>query len=319
MTVRRWIVLVGLLLTATAIYTRTDAQGYVMTASVYQTVNVRSGPDTRYEIVAQIAAGDTVFVTGRDGEANHWYYVELENGQTGWIPSYLLIMETEPVPLPIIASATSGDSAAGDPVRIIAYGQVNVRNGPGITNDIIAQLDVGDEALAVARGNAGSDWLYVESETLRGWVAYFTVYVQGDPGTLPIRVPDATGQGLVAPMALLRTRFNIRLHIDPDLNSPVVGEIPFNSAVLPIAKSNDGHWLYVAYLTYEGWAVSELFVVTPEQIDALPLFMVSDETDTAASELMLSGGDTLDFLFTEQPEATPEATPEMIPEVTDSP
>ena len=64
-------------------------------------------------------------------------------------------------------------------MQIIAFGRVNVRSGPSITYSVVGQLEVEDEAPVTARSNYNNDWLYIENESISGWVAYFTVTVRG--------------------------------------------------------------------------------------------------------------------------------------------
>lgn len=47
-----------------------------------ESLNVRSGPGTRYEVVYQLYRGDVVEVGGIDAD---WYYVTLPNGSYGWV------------------------------------------------------------------------------------------------------------------------------------------------------------------------------------------------------------------------------------------
>jgi len=48
-------------------------------------LNVRSGPGAEYTILATIAGGDEVHVVGRNDGREFWWFVELDNGQRGWI------------------------------------------------------------------------------------------------------------------------------------------------------------------------------------------------------------------------------------------
>jgi len=48
-------------------------------------LNVRSGPGTEYTVIATIAGGDEVGVVGKNDGREFWWYVELANGQRGWI------------------------------------------------------------------------------------------------------------------------------------------------------------------------------------------------------------------------------------------
>lgn len=271
-----------------------------ITATLYQTVNVRSAPGTRTEIVGQVSAGDTVEVIGRAAGPSRWLQVVLADGVTGWIPSYLLILNGDPASLPVVAGSGEDDESAE--VIITAYGTVNVRSGPSILEQIVAQLEAGDRAQALARSNERNDWLYIENDMLAGWVAYFTVDVQGNPNSLPLRVPDVASDELIHPTRLIRTRFNTRLHIEPELSSPTVGVVPFDTEVTPLARSEDNLWLYVASETLVGWAAADLFAISDAELDELPLYSpdVATELDSLAQTMLHPS------------EVTPEATFEVV-------
>jgi uncharacterized protein YgiM (DUF1202 family) len=261
------------------------AQDNGIPATVYQTVNVRSGPDTRFEIVGQLSRGDTVTVVGRD-ENGRWLQVMMDNGDIGWLPLFVLTLEGVLDEIPVVGVESEGTPPAGGEVTVVAYGRVNVRTEPALNGEIIGQLDVGDEAQATARSNDNNDWLLIENDSIEGWVAFFTVRVQGDLESLPILVPDSSGEDLIPPTTLLRALFNARLHPVPELNSPTTVIVPFDSEVTPIARTEDGRWLLLGYNEQTGWGIAELFDVTDEQLEDIPIFMP------------------------DEPEATPEATPQ---------
>ena len=286
------------------------AQDVSIEATLYQTVNVRSGPDTRFEIVGQVKAGDTVAVVGRGDEDGLWLQVALADGALGWVPSYLLIFEGDVTTLPLVSDAPTdnGDLEESVIVIVTAYGTVNVRSGPNITEDIVAQLDIGDQARALARSNERNDWLFVENTALTGWVAYFTVYVQGDPGRLPLRVPDVATDDLIHPNEIISTLFNIRLHAEPSLESETVGVLDFGAEVTPLARAGDPAWIYVGTETLRGWGTADLFDISLEHLESLPTFsedaiydLVPDED--APADAVVDGG------VTPTPEAS--ATPEV--------
>lgn len=265
-------------------------QEITLTGTVYQTVNVRSGPDTQYEIVAKLEAGQEVVVDGRESEATRWLHVRLEATEEvpdGWITAFSVTLTDDPAQLPIMGDTppedSSGDSTAEDPqetsVIVSAYGRVNVRSGPGIEYDVVGQLSENEEAAALARSNDNSDWLYIEQESLTGWVAYFTVNVSGDPTGLPVRVPDGSNTDLVPPSTLVTTRYNVRLRATPEVRARVVGIIPFNSETSPIAQTEDGRWLYVWYEDMEGWALAQLFELSDGQRASIPTFTPGSDGD----------------------------------------
>lgn len=260
-------------------------------ATIYQTTNLRSGPDTRFDIVAQLGRGDRVQVIGRDAPsataltptAAGWFFVVTDDSQSGWIPIFSVELDTR-TPLNTIpvyeVDPTPPSGEAG--VQVVAYGRVNVRSGPAISYEIVGQLDVDDTATAIARSSAMNDWLLIEFEEIEGWVAYFTVRVNGNPAALPILVPDSTGGALVMPSQIVRALFNVRLHADPTLNSPTVVIAPFDNRVTVLARTSDSTWLYVDFESIAGWGVAELFSPIID-LESVPIFDPSDALSTPES------------------------------------
>ncbi len=249
--------------------TTVTAQGDVF-GTVYQTTNVRSGPDTRFEIVKQLSAGDRVQVDGRDADSR-WLHILLSGGEGGWLPVFALVIDGSVADVPVIEE-DKGTPSPSASVSVISYGRVNVRSGPGIEYDIVGQLDVNDQAEALARSNADNDWLMIRLGATEGWVAYFTVNVQGDPHALPLLVPDSSGTSLIPPSRLLRARFNVRLHEQPELGSSVIVIVPFDSQVTAIGRSAKGDWLFVGYNDQTGWGVTQLFDITRDELQKLSIY-----------------------------------------------
>lgn len=292
------------------LFSTAQAQGDTETATVYQTVNLRGGPDTRFPIVGQLSEGDTVTLNGRDA-SGRWLHVVADDGLTGWVPLFILLMEMDPLLLPEIEDSDESVPGATPPdelppgVQVIAYGRVNVRSGPGIAYDIQAQLEVQEQASALARSSHTTDWLYIENEQHSGWVAYFTVYVVGDPQGLPIRVPDVSGEGLIPPSSLVPSRFNTRLHSEPDINSPETVIVPFEGLVQPLARTEDRLWLYVAVDQETGWSLTEMFDIPLPALEDLPVY----HTD---AEYRIQEDGTIVIIY-------PEATEVPAPAVTETP
>jgi len=266
-----------ILLLATAVAAQEGVSG-----TVYQTANVRSGPDTRFAIVGQLSADDEVQIDGRDSESR-WLHVILSDGTMGWLPVFAVILNGDLADIPVFQEDQATPESA-DQVMVISYGRVNVRSGPGIDFGIVGQLDVDDQAAAIARNSGENDWLLIRFGNTEGWVAYFTVNVQGDALTLPVLVPDSSGQSLIPPSRLLRARFNVRLHQTPDLGSNVVAIVPFNSEVTPIGRSADSTWLFVGFNDQSGWSVAQLLDITREEVQSLPTYGQSSPLAEATPE-----------------------------------
>jgi len=284
----RSLLLVAWCITAGAVLAQNTpfpADAVLIDAVVYQTTNLRQGPDTRFEILGRLAQDDRVQVFERDS-TSRWLHVISETEVSGWIPAFSVELASERTidELPVYESAIPNPDVAGE-VTVSAYGRINVRGGPAIRYEIVGTLDLGEQATATARSNTLNDWLYIENETMQGWVAYFTVRLAGDPNTLPVLVPDSEGGDLISPSLVLRARFNVRLHTEPMLDSPTLLVLPFNSRVTLLARTADADWLYIDYNGTAGWGAAGLFS-TPPDAETIPVY-------------------TPDLLL---PEATPEAS-----------
>lgn len=260
-----------LLMSALLMATTAVAQETTITATAYGTINVRSGPGAQYDIVGQLAAGEGVPVDGRDGEAGAWLRVLLEDEIRGWVASFAVLLDGDAAELPIIVS-DSPEPGDDTPATVTAYGLVNIRGGPGMDYDIVGQLDVDDVGVITGRNNVENDWLYIEAEDSAGWVAYFTVSIQGDTTNIPILVVPGTGEGVALPNEVVSARFNVRLRIDPEPTATVLDIVPFRGVVSPLARSEDSEWVYVVYGEVYGWGAVRLFDIAQTQIDELPIY-----------------------------------------------
>jgi uncharacterized protein YraI len=287
---RAFLTLMIILLVAPAAAAQADA----VTAAADQTINVRSGPGTQFEIVARLEAGDIVPVDGRDSPDSLWLRVVLANNMRGWVAFFTVTVSGDTQTLPIVEQQpeiTPPADALDGEVRVLALGRVNVRSGPAITYEVVSQLEAGDEAQAQARSSETNDWLLIEQAEVVGWVAYFTVTVIGDTASLPVRVPEIQGDGLIPPSALTDARYNARLRAAPSFLAAVLTVIPFGAQVQPLARSADARWLYLAYDGVQGWSLTQLFALSPSAADRLPVSARSGRP----------------FTLTPTPETTPES------------
>jgi uncharacterized protein YgiM (DUF1202 family) len=187
------------------------------------------------------------------------------------LPVFALIINGDVEAIPVFVDEQPTPSPTSI-VSVISYGRVNVRSGPGIAYGIVGQLEVSEVAEALARSSEQNDWLMIQFGETEGWVAYFTVTVQGDAESLPVLVPDSSGESLIPPSRLLRARFNVRLHDTPVLDSPVTLTVSFNSEVTAIGRNPSGDWLFVGFGEQTGWGLAQLFEISREEIEALPIF-----------------------------------------------
>ncbi len=159
-----------------------------------------------------------------------------------------------------------------DEVIAQAYRTVNVRSGPSTEYDIIGQLNSGNEARITGRSDEESNWLRIEFGAHEGWVAYFTVTVVGDAGTLPVVQPlaDRTGAaGLAQPTATVEHRTGdifisafrrVNVRSGPGMEYQRIGTLEPGSSADITGRTVDNEWLQIDFNGREGWLA--YFVVT---------------------------------------------------------
>jgi N-acetylmuramoyl-L-alanine amidase len=167
--------------TAQATASQSSGQVAVVSGS---SVNIRSGPDTSYGIIAQAGLGDRLPVLDKSGD---WYKISLSSGASGWVAGWLVavgtpIAQTSTPVNPTTPSANGGSADSGK-VAVVTGSIVNVRNGPGTTNAVVGQVSQGNSLPFLEQSG---DWCRIKlSNGSTGWVAGWLVSIQSVPSTTP--------------------------------------------------------------------------------------------------------------------------------------
>ena len=149
-------------------------------------VNMRAGPDINARLLFQVPAGETMNTLGisKDGE---WLHIRLGNGETGWMSAPLLaktlgeirhIYDETPQP-----PQRYGDLAKRAYVNAPAGG--NLREAPDTAFRIRRTLPYGARLSLIAR-SPYSPWVKVDTGTVSGWMALFTLRTQAVISSLPV-------------------------------------------------------------------------------------------------------------------------------------
>ncbi len=133
----------GMVAAATLCFLALPVRAAEFVSVVKDGVNLRSGPDTKYEVLYQLPAGYPLKVLARKGK---WIKVGDYENDKGWIFSSLV-------------STT--------PYVIVTVKQGNVRSGPGTKYDKIGTVE--REVILKRVGKKG-DWLKVSHPQLTGWI-----------------------------------------------------------------------------------------------------------------------------------------------------
>lgn len=173
-----------------------------------QGANVRSGPDTTFDQVGQLAAGSMTLVIGKTA-AGDWWQINFPRGSenTAWVAARVVDFAGDAAAVPVVETGTpaatpgamrpttsqsataapTGASTPPGPVVEIPAGGVNVRNGPGLDFELLGRLEAGLSAAVVAKNETGEWWQieYEKGEAGLGWVADAVVDFKGDAGAVP--------------------------------------------------------------------------------------------------------------------------------------
>jgi len=151
------------------------------TATTRDELNLRNGPGLDYDVITLMPAGSAVTVTGDATEG--WYPVQY-NDLTGWAyAAYLSLGSSADSPAP---------GAQGTATVVTSL--LNLRNGPGLSYDVVGQLAYGMTVQITGSPKAadGHTWLEVLAATVgQGWVAgdYLDAGESAGPQTEAVAAP----------------------------------------------------------------------------------------------------------------------------------
>ncbi|MBS3975191.1 MAG: N-acetylmuramoyl-L-alanine amidase [Syntrophomonadaceae bacterium] len=139
-------------------------------------VNVRTGPDTSFPRLTQVALGARLPVIGQAGD---WFEVELSGNRKGWIAGWLVEVRE------LSNTAGRGADSANSPLpplirKVLVMGNtVNIRSSPGLDFPVITQVAYG-QWLEVL--DARDNWYRVQlPDGTNGWIASWFVALKYSP------------------------------------------------------------------------------------------------------------------------------------------
>lgn len=146
-------------------------------------LNVRSGPATFYTKVGTLAGGTRVPIVGKTADGQ-WLLIEAAFGR-GWINLRYVLTQNYFGSAPVVGTADSG-VAPGLEARTRTT--VNLRSGPGIGFQSLAQLTLGTYLNVLGQSPDGA-WWFVDSAAGKGWINKTVVRTAGDFSAAPVVNP----------------------------------------------------------------------------------------------------------------------------------
>jgi cell wall-associated NlpC family hydrolase len=241
----------------------------VPAAIAADSANVRNGPGTNYDKIAELPAGTPLQVFA---QYEGWYQARSGDGRMFWIAAELLNLDA--IVADFLPEATTIPAPPPAKVGLVAEEQLNLRDGPGTNYVGMNKLDAGVQLDLLARY---SDWFQVQTPEGRvGWV--LSQYLAIGPGVVErveavASIPDANP----ALIGVIQER-NVNLRAGPAVAYAKRGGLGAGAQLDLLGRYTDWYKVRTSSGTI-GWVSNELVQVsefvarrvpTARDIPALP-------------------------------------------------
>ncbi len=154
----------------------TETKDSELTAVATDTLNLREGAGTSYNVISTISKGETVTVL--DNQNSDWAKVKTSSGKEGWCSKeYLQFPETADEPKAAVVRAASQTAKTTD--------YVNLREGAGTSYDVIFTIPKGS-TVTVLDSTSNKNWVKVQTSSgTQGWCSreYLEISTDSDSGS----------------------------------------------------------------------------------------------------------------------------------------
>jgi uncharacterized protein YgiM (DUF1202 family) len=224
----------------------------------FDQLNLRSGPATTFNLLAELTMNDPLTVLGdadsactKLGRQNEWLQVQTAAGQRGFVAAWLVHL--------------TGQAAPPSGLIVFPAAVLNVRARPSTDANVLtivasgdALAVLGDKAQAQAHIGKQDEWLNVRTPSkIAGYVAAWMVQAGGGAPPSPAPAPSA--------LAVFPTG-DVNMRAQPSTNSPRVSgafrneklavlEADLNAAKAKIGKQDA--WIYTQNKNgHRGWVAA---------------------------------------------------------------
>ncbi len=233
-------------------------------------VNLRSGPGTSYDTLAQLHNGDLVKLLDVNGSWSHVMYGDME----GYVSSSLLTSVVTATAAPSGAPTATPDpeatptAPAARQAEVNCDGVLNVRQSASTSSRILGTLRPGDRVTVVSESNG---WAQIEYGSGTAYVsAQYIRYIDAPIATpKPTATPAATPQATEQParQASVNCSSSLNVRQSASTSSRIVGTLKPGDRVMVLSESNG--WAQIEYGSGTAY-VSAQYLVYGSQATAAP-------------------------------------------------
>lgn len=171
-------------------------------------LNVRHGPGVGFGVATVVYRGQSLTVLGRNSAAN-WLKVRVPAVMEGWVGAYLVTLNVPISSLPVVGDAPS--AATG----VVTTGALNVRSGPGVGYQVIANLYQGQAVTLLAR-TYDAGWVKVRLPGgTEGWIATHLLTLNVAASSLPVISGAPPSAAAVVATGALHVRYGPGIVYNP--------------------------------------------------------------------------------------------------------
>lgn len=275
----------------------TEDERYAIVASEASTLNLRSGPGTNYNVIAEIPKGTQIVVTSYGSE---WCAVRW-GSLTGYVMTqYLSFETTSPTPTPTTApTPTATPTPSFTPVEAtgLVLNATQIRMTPDEAGTPIMSLPA-DTMVNVLQ--VGDEWCQVECAGTVGWMPADQLRIleqeetptptpTATPTVTPSPAPTTSGdEGLVTDLDITHTGrmawivpsvTSVNLRAEASDEAEILCEIPANAYL--ISYETRPTWTYVVYEGTSGYVYTRYITYT-EPVEALGTRYINTVRDPLA-------------------------------------
>lgn len=173
---------------------------------------------------------------------------------------------------------------------------LRLRAGPGEGYPSLGVLTYQTPVVGQAR-SADSQWILVQSQAGRGWIAAWLTEIDGNLDTLPVSTEIVTVSGLS-----LTATTAARLRTGPGTGYSQINIIPAGSVVTAVGRDAGAAWILIDYAGGRGWSAAWLFS-SGGTINALPVYTAAGASSLPPANMPAAPPPTSSVLSTPVPVA----------------